>query len=105
MVFDFVRPSDVSKLIKRSNASIKKRCERRREKDLYEWMEMDCTDIPPEIELQLDELIYQRKMIEQSKWTIADEAERHGIDITDLTKLSMSNGLFCNPATTDFVVM
>lgn len=97
MVFPFIRPSEVSKLTKRSNAAVAKRRKNNAEKDLYQWLEMDCLDLPSDIEFQLDELILQRKLAIRNKWTIAEEANRKGMDTSDLSRLSMSNGLLCNP--------
>jgi len=87
LVFDFYKP-EVGRLIKKRKEKIKQRNRRKLGKQLLSWMDTTVCDIPEEIIVQLDELMRQRRMEIQSKWTPEDEAERRGIDVKNLNRLA-----------------
>jgi hypothetical protein len=93
MVFDFFK-CEASGLIRKRKEKIKQRKRKQLSKRLLSWMDMTVTDIPEEIIHQLDALIDERKREIQSRWSPIDEAERKGLDVRNLNKLSSHDGRY-----------
>ncbi len=93
MVFDFFK-SEAGKLIKKRKEKLKQRKRKQLSKRLLSWMDTQVTDIPDDVLLQLDALIEERKREIQSRWTPLDEAERKGLDVRNLNKLSSHDGRY-----------
>lgn len=96
MVFDFLRP-ELGRLAKKNDEQVRKKNRKKLHRRLLEWMDTDVRDIPSEVIVQLDELMAQRINEVQSKWTAEDEAERRGLDIRKLSKLSKHDGRYFEP--------
>ncbi len=81
-------------MAKRSEERLRKKNRKNAKRKLLAWMDMDCTEIPDEVIVQLDELIRQRKEVIRSSWSPREEAAREGKDVRDVSKLVMSMGRF-----------
>lgn len=96
LVFDFYK-SEVGRLAKKSDELQRRKRRKQLRKRLLQWMDTEVRDIPAEVLVQLDELMRQRIKEVQAKWTPEDEADRRGLDVRKLGKLTKHDGRYFDP--------